>query len=159
MARPKIKIDDWSEGIAKTRSKIKQPQTQQAAQQEELEIKEENSTPKETTANTTTSTKDTASVKETVSAPLTKAETEIANVHMRKQSVFELIEAGVQKKKKLSKTLYFDEDIWRHVKYYGELIGKQNGGISKFANDLIREELQQRGYWNDEIANNKDLDN
>lgn len=60
-----------------------------------------------------------------------------------------------EKEKKIKTLLYIDSDIANHLDYYGEKLGKKNGGKSKFCNELFKKFLEDNSLWSEKIASKK----
>lgn len=56
---------------------------------------------------------------------------------------------------KVKTLLYIDGDIANHLDYYGELIGKKNGGKSKFCNESLKLFLIENNLWDEKIASKR----
>lgn len=56
---------------------------------------------------------------------------------------------------KVKTLIYLDSDVSNHLDHYGELLGKKNGGKSKFSNESIKSFLQDNNLWDEKIANKK----
>lgn len=56
---------------------------------------------------------------------------------------------------KIKTLVYLDADVANHLDHYGELLGKKNGGKSKFNNESLKAFMIENNLWDEKIANKK----
>ncbi len=57
--------------------------------------------------------------------------------------------------KKVPNMLYLQPDVTNVLDYYGEKVGKPNGGKSKFVNEIITAYLKENNLWLEKVATKK----
>lgn len=66
-----------------------------------------------------------------------------------------LDEINESQEKKIPSMLYIDSDISNLLDYYGEKVGKKNGGKSKFVNEIIKAYLKDNDLWIESVSKKK----
>ncbi|MHC5250402.1 hypothetical protein [Enterococcus sp. LJL90] len=78
------------------------------------------------------------------------------NPNVNSDSNIDILEKLKRKDETKIKTLlYLDSDVANHLDHYGDMLGKKNGGKSKFSNESIKNFLIQNSLWDKKIANKK----